>query len=162
SIKASIGVQPEVSEIRQMRITVLDSQHDFAEDPADVTILGAADASSSAKGGGAGSSVAIGDLDGDGIDDLVIGAPSDNGFGQVHIFFGRFNPKETIDLANKAADVTIRGEALDDQFGSSLAIGDINGDGKADLIIGAPTADASRNAPDSGKVYAIFGNLTLG
>jgi hypothetical protein len=162
SINATIGSQPPVSEVRQVQVTVLDAKHDFAEDPADLTVIGTADGLSSSKGSGAGVSVAIGDLDGDGIDDLVIGAPSDNGVGKVHIFLGRFNPRGTIDLAKTPADVTIVGEALNDQFGSSLAIGDVNADGKADLIIGAPLADASPNAPDSGKVYAVFGNLTPG
>ncbi|MGE0131235.1 MAG: tandem-95 repeat protein [Blastocatellales bacterium] len=162
SIKATIGLQPPVSEIRQMQITVFDGQHDFAEDTSDLTVIGVTDAAPPLPGSRAGASVAFGDLDGDGVDDLVIGAPTDNGRGEVHILFGRGNPKGTIDLAKRAADVTIRGESLDDLFGSSLAIGDVNADGKADLIIGVPTADASPNAPDSGKVYAVFGGLTPG
>ncbi|HKQ76053.1 MAG TPA: Ig-like domain-containing protein [Blastocatellia bacterium] len=161
SIKATIAPQPEVSEIRQMQITVFDAQHDFAEDPADLTVNGITDLGSPLRGGGAGSSVAVGDLDGDGIDDLAIGAPLDNGAGQVHVFLGRANPKGVVDLAIRPADVTIRGEASGDLFGSSLAIGDINGDRKADLIIGAPAADKS-NAPDSGKVYAVPGALAPG
>lgn len=161
SIKATIAPQPEVSEIRQMQITVFDAQHDFAEDPADLTVNGLRDVITPLRGGGAGYSVVVGDLDGDGIHDLAIGAPSDNAAGQVHVFLGRANPRGVVDLATRPADVTIRGEAPDDRFGSSLAIGDINGDGKADLIIGAPAADAS-NAPDSGKVYAVFGALAQG
>ncbi len=154
-IKASIASQPSVVEIRQMQVTVFDAQHDFAEDPADLTVYGITDGLSQSRGSGAGTAVAAGDLDGDGIDELVIGAPSENGAGQVHVFLGSSKSKGVIDLANKSADWTIRGEAIDDRFGSSLAIGDINGDGRADLIIGAPAADAP-NAPDSGKVYAVY------
>jgi len=160
-IKATIPLQPAVSEVRQMQITVFDAQHDFAEDPADLTVNGITDALSPARGAAAGYDVATGDLNGDGMDDLVIGAPTANGAGQVYVFLGRSNLKGVVDLANKKADVTISGEAVDDLFGSSLAIGDINGDGKDDLIIGAPAAD-SPNAPDSGKVYAVSGALTQG
>lgn len=161
-IKATLNLQPVVSEIRYVQVTVFDTQHDFAEDPADLTVIGANDALPPAPGSGLGGSVAIGDLDGDGVDDLAIGAPSDGSGGQVHIFLMRMIPKETIDLAKQPANVTIKGEFSGDQFGSSLAIGDINGDGKNDLIIGAPTAAASPNATDGGKVYAVFGNLTPG
>jgi len=162
SIKATIGLQSPVSEVKQVEITVLDAQHDFAEDAADLTVIGLADGLSPSQGRGAGASVAIGDLDGDGIGDLTIGAPADDGIGQVHIFLGSANTKGTVDLAKKPANVTIRGEELGGLFGSSLAIGDINADGKADLIIGAPEADASSNAPDSGKVYVVFGGLAPG
>jgi uncharacterized protein (TIGR03437 family) len=162
SIKATIGLQPPVSEIRQMQIAVYDTQRDFSDDPPDLTVIGAIDAVAPLQGSGAGSSVAIGDLDGDGVGDLAIGAPTDNGVGQIHIFFGRASLKGSIDLAKRAADITIRGEAPDDLFGASLAIGDINADGKADLIIGAPTSNASPNAPDSGKVYAVFGAMKPG
>jgi hypothetical protein len=162
NIKATMGGQPPVSEVRQVLITVLDAKHDFAEDPADLTVIGNPGASSSPKGGGLGSGMAVGDLDGDGIDDMAVGAPSDNGAGQVYIFLGRAGYTGTIDLAKKSADVTIKGEAPGDQFGSRLTIGDVNADGKADLVIGAPLADASPNAPDTGKVYAVFGKLSPG
>lgn len=162
NIRATVPLQPGVVETRQMQISVLDAQHDFAEEQADLTVVGTSDALPPSRGSNAGASVAIADLDGDGIDDLVIGAPSDNDVGQVHIFLGRSNRKGAIDLATQPADLTIRGEALGDLFGASLAAGDINGDGRTDLIIGAPLADASPNAPDSGKVYAIFGALAPG
>jgi VCBS repeat-containing protein len=51
--------------------------------------------------------------------------------------------------------VTFRGAAAGDRLGASLAFGDVNGDGKADLIIGAPGADV--NGTDSGAVYIVYG-----
>ncbi len=153
---------PSLSDTKDLHITVFDTRHDLADDPADLTVIGREDALPPLRGSGAGSSVAIGDLDGDGIDDLVVGAPADGAVGKVHIFLGRGNPRGSIDLARTPADVTITGEAFDDLFGSSLAIGDISADGKADLIIGAPAADRSPNAPDSGKIYSVFGNLSPG
>jgi uncharacterized protein (TIGR03437 family) len=164
SFKGTLNLPSSVSEIRQVTITVLDTQHNLADDPANFTVLGPADALAPLPGSGTGSGVAMGDLNGDDIDDLAIGSPSGGATtnGTVHIFFGRATMRGTVDLARQQADVTINGEASGDLFGSSLTIGDINGDGKHDLIVGAPGADPSPNAPDAGKAYAVFGNLAAG
>ena len=68
----------------------------------------------------------------------------------------------TIDLAQQRASLELSGERAGDGLGAALAIGDVNGDGKNDLIIGAPTADADPNRPDSGKVYVVYGPLANG
>ncbi len=164
NFKGTFDAPLPVSETRQVRITVHDAQHNFAEDPASLTVYGAADALLPQPGTHTGSSVAIGDLNGDRIADLVMGSPSGAATpgGAVHIFFGRNTLAGTIDLARQQADVSIGGEAAGDLLGSSLAIGDINGDGKGDLIAGAPGADLAPNALDGGKVYAVFGNLAPG
>ncbi len=166
TFRGTLGVQPPVSETRSVTITVLDALRNFAEEPANLTVLGPVDALPPQPGSNAGSSVATGDVNGDGIADLAIGAPSGTaattGGGSVHVFFGPTTSGVTIDLAKERADVTINGENAADLFGSSLAIGDINGDGRPDLIIGAPAADPAPNAPDGGKVYAVFGNLAPG
>jgi len=96
---------------------------------------------------GAGASVSgAGDVDGDGIDDLIIGAPradpnGRNFAGASYVIFGRdqgFPP--TIDLAGDA-DLIIQGASAYDFSGSSVSgTGDVNGDGIDDLIIGAPFA----------------------
>ncbi len=168
SFKATIGDLPPVSETAQVAITVLDVERNLAEESASFTVLGPTDTSEQQRGSNAGSSVAVGDVNGDGLADLVIGAPSamaaTNGAaaGSVHIFFGRATLGGTVDLASQPADVNIGGEAAGDLFGSSLAIGDLNGDGQLDLIIGAPGADPTPDSPDGGKVYAVFGDLTPG
>ena len=85
-----------------------------------------------------------GDVNGDGIDDLIIGAPraDPNGrdyAGASYVVFGTDQGfPATIDLATDA-DLIIQGAAADDYSGRSVSgAGDVNGDGIDDLIIGAP------------------------
>jgi hypothetical protein len=103
-----------------------------------------------------GSSVAIvGDVNSDGFDDVLVGAPfnSDLGTqtGKAVLFFGG-NPMDTV------ADLIFYGQGALDQFGAAVAgLGDINGDGYADWAIGAFKADAGLQA-DIGEVYVCFGS----
>jgi uncharacterized protein (TIGR03437 family) len=155
---------PSLSDTKVTRIAVFDTQRSFSQEPASFTVVGSTDAAPPQPGSHTGSSLAVGDVNGDGFADLAIGAPSGpaSGAGGVHIFFGRSTLGGTVDLARQQADANIKGEAAGDLFGSSLAIGDINGDGRGDLIIGAPAADPTPDAPDGGKVYAVFGDLAPG
>ncbi len=112
-----------------------------------------------------------GDVNGDGYDDIFIGAFGGDGSGngktdagESYVIFGGPAMPQTIDLANLgAAGITIFGANADDLSGSSIAsAGDINGDGFNDLIIGAPASDGVDGAkPDSGQSYVIFGGSSL-
>ncbi|MGE0886820.1 MAG: Ig-like domain-containing protein [Blastocatellales bacterium] len=168
TLKATINAPSPISETKIIRITVLDVVRDLSREGSPFSIWGAAGPlpqSVSDDGDALGTSVVTGDLNGDGISDVAVGAPGANGVGfdngKVYVFFGRANLLAALDLAKDKADVEILGEAGGDRFGSTLAIGDVNGDGKNDLIIGAPRAD-SKDFPDAGKVYVVFGNLTGG
>jgi len=167
TFKATINSAIPFTETKQVQITVVDVVHDLSKESTPVTIFGAVGplpVSLSDDGDFLGASLATGDLNGDNIPDIAIGAPGANGVGfdngKVYVFFGRANWNGAIDLAQQKPDVEILGEAAEDHFGSSLAIGDVNGDGKNDLIIGAPMADGGTELPDAGKVYVVFGGLT--
>ncbi|GAB1817824.1 FG-GAP-like repeat-containing protein [Herbidospora sp. RD11066] len=78
-----------------------------------------------------GAALAAGDLDGDGDDELAIGAP---GGGSVYVW----------GQGAKLRRIKNEGGAVTDQFGEALATGDFNGDGTDELAIGAPGANLIR------------------
>ncbi|UCE19119.1 MAG: FG-GAP repeat protein [Gemmatimonadota bacterium] len=129
---------------------------------ADVTILGNNSWDLS------GESVCCGDVNGDGFDDMIVGAPQADPFGlvqdagEIYVVFGSrsFPKRYTIDLDAVPADISIYGKSPYDWAGVSIASGDINGDGNDDIIIGASQADPEGGA-DAGEVYVIYGFPTV-
>ena len=100
-----------------------------------------------------GTSVAgAGDVNGDGYDDVIVGAwlyGGERGPGRAYIFYGGPSP-------DTQADLVLNGEASGDQFGVDVAsAGDINGDGYGDVIVGAPDNDAG--GPGAGRAYIYLG-----
>ena len=86
--------------------------------------------------------MATGDVNGDMVDDLVVGAYSTDGphgsdSGKVYVFYGGTNLSGTLDMGIDTADVEIIGDDPYDYLGRSLTTGDVNGDGVGDLIIGS-------------------------
>ena len=112
-----------------------------------------------------GSSVSsAGDVNGDGIGDLIIGASSAGNFdvGESYVVFGSNGELESsLDLSNLDGSNGFAIDSLDDirsRLGSSVSsAGDVNGDGFDDLIIGAPYAD-SNGYFRNGQSYVVFGN----
>jgi hypothetical protein len=77
-----------------------------------------------------GQSFAVGDLNNDGFDDLVVGAVAyDQYRGKVYVYLGKNEP-------NGIADFVGVGDTVLNQYGISIKINDINGDGVSDLVIG--------------------------
>jgi hypothetical protein len=92
---------------------------------------------------------AAGDVNGDGYPDLIVGSHPDTG-GKVRIYFG--GP-----AMDAVADVVLEAPAESRLFGFSVAgVGDINGDGYADVAVGAPSTDGG-NPSTPGKVFVYFG-----
>jgi FG-GAP repeat/FG-GAP-like repeat len=93
------------------------------------------------------------DVNGDGYPDVVVGAPQAEGAagiraGRVYVYFG--GPG-----ADAIPDVILEGSAPDQTLGTSLSLGDLNGDGVADVIAGAAGLQGSRTDPGHVNVYDL-------
>lgn len=97
----------------------------------------------------------IGDVNGDGYADIVTSAMGyDGNRGRLYVFFGPDFVSETAD----GADVIITGESAGDSLGLPMRVGDLNGDGIADIAASASGYDAGGN---TGRVYAFYGSSSL-
>ena len=109
-----------------------------------------------------------GDVNGDGLSDLIVGANLSDPItgtraGRSYVVFGKTGTT-AIDLSSltdgsSTAGFVVNGQAASDYSGISVrSAGDVNGDGLADLIIGAYGAfGTSALIPDAGRSYVVFG-----
>jgi hypothetical protein len=114
---------------------------------------------SSAAGCLTGYAVSIGgDVNWDGKSDMLIGAPScSSAAGTVYLIYGSASPTSFTLSPSMTQGVSFTGATPGDQVGSSVAVGgDFNGDGKADILIGAPGYSSH-----TGIVYLIYGSASL-
>ncbi len=115
-----------------------------------------------------GEALAVGDLDGDGIDELIVVATFADGPGNNRDAAGETylidSPQSLpLDLANDDVRLTVIGTDPGDQLGHSLGVGDVNGDGQGDIWLGAVSADGPGNQADlAGEAILITGPLAPG
>ncbi|UFP95687.1 FG-GAP-like repeat-containing protein [Gloeobacter morelensis] len=107
-----------------------------------------------------------GDVNGDGLDDVIVGADSAspdglNIAGRSYVVFGKRNnrPVELADIESGTSPrgFVINGSTANDNSGRSVSgAGDVNGDGLDDVIVGASGADPAGRY-DAGRSYVVFG-----
>ena len=101
-----------------------------------------------------GQSVAVGDVNGDGKEDIAVGADDEDAgaipdAGRAYVFSGVDGSLLlTLDTPNPQ---------VDGYFGRSVAVGEVNGDGKADIAVGAFREDVDGNT-DAGRAYVFSGD----
>lgn len=98
------------------------------------------------------------DFNGDGFGDLAVGAPGENdSAGHVHVLYGSASGLVATgsQLVSQATVGVADAPEPGDQFGAALAAGDVNGDGKADLVVGVPGENAG-----GGSVHVLLGSAS--
>lgn len=111
-----------------------------------------------------GATGAVGDFDGDGYDDLVVGVPGDTAAstsdaGTIHVFYGSASGISTSDDAIWHLDSTgmVGTVSAGDHFGEKITVGDFDCDGYSDVAIGAPQKTVSSES-GAGAVYVMYGS----
>ncbi|MEE9212323.1 MAG: integrin alpha, partial [Phycisphaeraceae bacterium] len=102
----------------------------------------------------------VGDVNGDDLADFIIGAPEDDTggdkAGRVYLIPGKTSGW-AMDTDLSTADASFIGEDAGDKAGQSVAgVGNVNGDGFDDFVIGAP--DDETGGSRAGQVYLLFGS----
>jgi len=147
---ALLGVVPAV-----LAINIID----FNVTAPDARFPGAADSDHS------GQNVLLADVDGNGLDDIVIGAPGvdfsgRSGCGAIYIYLATGAVSGTIALdANDSNLKRIFGSEVNGSVGAILAAGDVNNDNRMDIVCGVPAATLGAKF-QAGKVFVILGSAT--
>lgn len=126
---------------------------DRSSSAADVKIYG------KALGDLFGSSICMGDLNADGVDDLVIGAEGVDGLstvevGAAYVFFGPIVGGTTLSAADADQVVLGNSSVSGDRFGAALEVADVNADGTDELMASATRHDQPGKV-DAGRVYVL-------
>ena len=109
-----------------------------------------------------------GDVNGDGYADVIVGAPMGDdggrGAGEAYVVYGKVNglvgTLDLMDLGEEDGFVIQGGEAGDGAGISVSGAGDVNGDGYADLIVGAQYADLDADTANVGRAYVVYGKAS--
>ncbi|WP_338847443.1 DUF4214 domain-containing protein [Massilia sp. W12] len=106
----------------------------------------------------------MGDVNGDGFADVIVGSSADTNTGSSYVILGRANTlaaTNTFGTVDGRSVFKLDGAAADDFSGSSVAMAaDFNGDGITDMLVGAPGADPAKSL-FAGSAYLVLGKKTF-